>query len=299
MELNGTGANAANANNATLQYIVGQLNGIYGAGTYAYDLVTDPTDGAGTTGNGPSGLIYNTKTVQDLGAISVGPVGSSGAARAPMLYHLAPVGDTADAFYMFVEHAKSGTTSSDITRRGVEANEVRTSAAALGPNAHIIYSGDFNTTTSTEAGYQAMLAAGVGQAHDVANPTGNWTDTAAYRGIMTESATTLQYRDDFQFVTGNVLNGTSGLSLVPNSYTAFGNNGTTAFKGSVNAAGNTALGDLSNSQQVLNALTTATDHLPIVADYTIVSATPEPSSLVLLAMAALPMLWAYRRKLAA
>ena len=66
-ELNGTGANAANATNATLEYVVGQLNAIYGAGTYAYDTTTDPTDGSSETGNGPSGLIYNTKTVTDLG----------------------------------------------------------------------------------------------------------------------------------------------------------------------------------------------------------------------------------------
>ena len=63
-ELNGTGANANNATNATLEYVVTQLNDIYGAGTYAYDTVTDPTD-AGDTGNGPSGLIYNTKTVRE------------------------------------------------------------------------------------------------------------------------------------------------------------------------------------------------------------------------------------------
>src|SRR5262249_7845679 len=40
----------------TLQFIVDQLNGIYGAGTYAYDATPDPTTG-NTTGNGPSALI--------------------------------------------------------------------------------------------------------------------------------------------------------------------------------------------------------------------------------------------------
>jgi hypothetical protein len=290
-ELNGTGANAVNAVNATLEYVVGQLNDIYGAGTYAYDKVTDTTDDPGDTGNGPSGLIYNTTTVQDISATPIGTVGSSGAARAPMLYHLAPVGNPSSDFYMYVEHAKSGTGTTNESRREAEATEVRASAATLGASAHIIYAGDFNTTTGSEAGYQTMVAAGIGQAHDVANPNNSWTDTSNYHAIMTESATNLQYRDDFQFVSGNVLTPSSGLGLVPNSYEAFGNNGSTAFHGAVNAAGNTALSDLSNQQTVLNDLTTATDHLPIVADYSIIVSTPEPDAFYLMAIAGVALLW--------
>ncbi len=109
----------------TLQYIVGQLNAIYGAGTYAYDTVADPTTGNTLTGNGPSGLIYNTKTVQDLGAVAIGTPSTDGAPRDPMRYDLAPVGyGSAADFYLYVSHAKSGTESSDATRRGIEASEV-------------------------------------------------------------------------------------------------------------------------------------------------------------------------------
>ena len=143
----------------TLSYIVGQLNGIYGAGTYAYDTATDPTDGNFLTGNGPSGLIYNTKTVQDLGGVAIGTASSSGVARAPMRYELQPVGSSSAAdFYMYVSHAKSGTTSSDATRRNDEATEVRADAATLGPNAHIIYTGDWNIDHSGEAAYQTLIA---------------------------------------------------------------------------------------------------------------------------------------------
>ncbi len=66
----------------TLTYLVGQLNSIYGSGTYAYDTNIDPTTGG--TGGGPSGLIYNTHTVVDLGATQVGTPSGSGEARAPM-----------------------------------------------------------------------------------------------------------------------------------------------------------------------------------------------------------------------
>ena len=293
-ELNGTGANAANATNATLEYVVGQLNAIYGAGTYAYDTTTDPTDGSSETGNGPSGLIYNTKTVTDLGAVAIGSVGGSGAARAPMQYHLAPVANPSDSFYMYVEHAKSGTTSSDADRREAEATEVRSAAAELPANSNIIYAGDFNLNASTDASYQTMVASGQGQGFDVANPAENWTDTASFKSIMTESATDLEYRDDAQLVNSAVLNGTYGLHIVSSSYTAFGNNGTTAFGGAVNSSGNTALSDLSNRLSILNDLTTATDHLPVVADYAFL--TPEPSAFYAMAVAALPLLWAARKK---
>ena len=79
-----------------------------------------------------------------------------------------------------------------------------------------------------------------------------------------------------------------GLQLVPGTYTPFGNNGSTAFHGTVNSAGNTALADLPNQAAVLSALTTATDHLPLVADYTVVGV-PEPTSAVLACLAALAL----------
>jgi len=277
----------------TLSYIVGQLNGIYGAGTYAYDTTADPTTGG--SGGGPSGLIYNTKTVRDVGAVAIGTVSGSGAARAPMRYTLQPLATGAAAtFYLYVSHAKSGTTSDDVNRRNIEAGELRTDAAALGASAHIIYSGDFNLNGSSESTYQTMIASGVGQANDPANPAGNWTDTSAFASLLTESAKDLQYRDDFQFVSGPILN-QNGLQLVPGSYSVFGNNGSTPLDSAVNLTGNTALSDLSNRTDVLNSLTTATDHLPVVADYKVVGV-PEPSTLALLAVGVAGLFQAWRKQ---
>jgi Dockerin type I domain len=50
----------------------------------------------------------------------------------------------------------------------------------------------------------------------------------------------------------------------------FGNNGSVNYGGNVTSGSNTALSDLSNRTTILSDLTTATDHLPVVADYTIV-----------------------------
>ncbi len=54
----------------TLPALVTAFNNIYGAGVYAYVNTPDATSG-GTQFNGPSGFVYNTKTVQCLGAASL------------------------------------------------------------------------------------------------------------------------------------------------------------------------------------------------------------------------------------
>jgi hypothetical protein len=122
------------------------------------------------------------------------------------------------------------------------------------------------------------------------NPTGasniNWANSNAPPSILameTESSTYLRYRDDLQVMTTNVYFGVAGgLALVPGTYHVFGNNGTTPYYGSVNSDSNTALNSdlasgapISASQLYLD-LTTASDHLPVVADYTIPITVPAP-----------------------
>jgi len=60
--------------------------------------------------------------------------------------------------------------------------------------------------------------------------------------MLTEYGDELEYRDDLQVMTTNVYYGVAGgLALVPGTYHAFGNNGTTPYKSSVNSGSNTAL----------------------------------------------------------
>ena len=97
--------------------------------------------------------------------------------------------------------------------------------------------GDFNMDGSTETAYQTLVASGNGQAIDPLN-TSDVAQTwgSATVAILTESAKTLDYRDDIQFMNSGVYNGTASAALryVPGSYRAFGNNGTTAYGKSVN-----------------------------------------------------------------
>jgi hypothetical protein len=122
------------------------------------------------------------------------------------------------------------------------------------------------------------------------NPAGaaniNWgtsTTAANILAMETESSTDLRYRDDLQVMTTNVYYGVAGgLALVPGTYHVFGNNGTTAYDGSVNSGSNTALNsDLASGAPISAAqlyldLTTASDHLPVVADYAAPITVPAP-----------------------
>lgn len=274
-ELDGT--QFTSSNSATLPYIVSQLNAIYGPNVYAADPTKNPTTGG--TGGGPNGLVYNTTTIQMIQAKVVGAASGSGAPRAPMRYQLRPVGYGPEAdFYIYVSHYKASNDATSKNRRNIESTTIRADADALGPNAHIIYSGDFNFTSGrTEAAYQTLFAPGNGKANDPANPTNTWTNTSLYRPLMTHASTAADIRFDFQFVTTPMLN-QYGVQIIPNTYPVFGNNGSTSFGSGVNSPINTALPDLPNRLQVLQLLTTVSDHLPVVADYIVVLA-PCPGDL--------------------
>ena len=286
----------------TLSYIIGKLNTYYqtncgGCAVYDYDTTTDDTTGG--TGGGPSGLIFNTKTVQKLSAVQVGVASGSGAPRAPMRYTLAPKGynDHSADFTIYVSHMKSGSAGDELSgsngyRRNVEAQAIRDNAYTLNDGlngatsnevAHIIYSGDYNWGGSVENAYQTMIStsihSGIMKANDTLNPANNWdSTTSTFKSLFTESATNVQYRDDVQLVSSPMLNQT-GMQLVPNTLTAFGNGGGIYHQSVTSGSNSAALTDLTPASyrtSVLSALTTATDHLPVVADYSFATAVGAP-----------------------
>ncbi len=103
---------------------------------------------------------------------------------------------------MYVSHYKASSGSTNENRRNVEATTIRQDADALGPDAHIIYSGDYNlANASSESAWSTLTASGNGQAHDPTGASGwsNGSDTLKY--LYSESSTSLSARFDFQLVT--------------------------------------------------------------------------------------------------
>ncbi len=290
------------SNPITVTPIVNALNTFYGvAGMYSNSTyqATEAFGGDPTVGNGPNALVYNTETVQLLASVQVDPPGGtnqlggvssgdSGEYREVMRYQFAPAGvptNSANIFYVYVSHYKSGSssTANNTNSRAGEAFIVRSNMMTTLPaDARILHVGDFNTGDAGEKMYGTLTAPGTNQLIDPLNPLGslttNWDGSTVTPAALTDSATYLDYRDDYEMMTTNVYFGTpGGLALVPGTYHPFGNNGTTAYLGSVNSGANTSL----NSRLVTNGpvfisaaqlyidLTGASDHLPIVADYTI------------------------------
>jgi hypothetical protein len=161
----------------------------------------------------------------------------------------------------------------------------------LPSTARILHVGDFNTGETTEPMYNTLTAPGTNQLMDPLNPARSLTtnfDGSLDLMNLTEDNTYLEYRDDYEMITTNVYFGTAGgLSLVPGTYHAFANNGSVTYEGTVNSATNTALNNrlVTNGPVFISAaqlyvdLTGASDHLPVVADYTIPLPAPVISSL--------------------
>jgi hypothetical protein len=297
-------------NSLTVLPIVNGLNSFYGvSGMYSNSSYqATESNGDPTFGNGPSAVVFNTRTVQLLASAPVDPPGGtgqlggkssgkSGMYREVMRYQFAPAGvatNGSNVFYIYVSHYKSGaaSTSNNTNSRAGEAFIVRSNMmTTLSTNARVLHVGDFNTGDASETMYATLTAPGTNQLIDPLNPARSLTtnfDGGTAPANLTESATYLQYRDDYEMMTTNVYSGTGGgLALIPGTYHHFGNNGTTAYQGAVNSAGNTALNNrlVTNGPVFISAaqlyldLTNASDHLPVVADYTIPIPTPTITSL--------------------
>jgi hypothetical protein len=65
----------------TTEYVVGLLNGLYGAGVYARGSLDGRTTGAGT-----QGIVYNTLTVELLDEVAVGTASAAGQPRQALRY---------------------------------------------------------------------------------------------------------------------------------------------------------------------------------------------------------------------
>lgn len=265
--------------------VVSLLNTYYGSGKYAYG--TTPGD---TLGGGTQAIVYRTETVDLNETLGIGTASGSGAPRQPVRFKIRLDGTTTD-IYIYNSHMKAngeGTEVTDIARRLIEAELIRDNADTLPASANILYIGDLNLYDSDEPAYDAFLAAGNGKAMDVVNPAGNWVNNSnAFVSLYTQAPLNnapsglvgggLDDRFDF-ILMSTELSDSTGLEYKTNSYRVFGNNGSLSINTDINKSSNTALGNTglnaANQQAVLNYLTTASDHLPVVADFTF--PTPPP-----------------------
>lgn len=176
-------------------------------------------------------------------------------------------------FYVYSSHLKASNTSADAAERNTGAQALRTNANALGAAQHVIFVGDYNLYTSSEAAYQTMLAAGNAQCFDPLG-TADWTGasnaikhTQSPRSVAgTLIGGGVDDRFDFQFSTAEVQDG-DGFALIPGTYRTFGNDGA-HYNLAINSGNNSYYpSDIARSNQLADVLHDASDHMPVVADY--------------------------------
>jgi len=303
------------SNPTTVQPIVNALNGFYTMYNYLYatpagyamsPYQATEEGNSPTSGNGPNALVYNTNTLQLLASVGIAtPTGSgNGMYRQCVRYEFAPAGVTPatnNEFYVYVSHYKADSGQTYDQERWGEAKIIRNDESINVPaNVGVLYVGDYNPDdNSIEPGYQTICSNtapdgihqgwGIDPLNTNAATNINWSVSTSNTNILfmlSEEGYKLRYRDDLQIMTSNVYYQVGlGLHYVSGTYHSFGNNAQTPWGDSVNLSGNTALNDLDpvktnatglNAAAVLEDLTGASDHLPIVADYTI----PVPSPFI-------------------
>ncbi len=274
--------------------ILGEAESVATTGTAYAALLNSVTSGtsylrstvdAGSTGSGRPVAVYNSASVTLLAEKKIGSLtGTASQPRQSMRYQFRPVGyDSTADFYVYASHYKASTGAANEAERNVEARAIRADADALGQGASVIYAGDFNFYSSSEAGFQTLTGTGNGQAFDPVNRVGSWSGSTTYKDVHTQSpATTAVFngqvtggvddRFDFQLITGEVRDG-GGFDYVTNSYWAFGNTSTHAINQAISTGSAATLAaripgyTSAQATAVLTALTQVTDHLPVLADY--------------------------------
>lgn len=177
---------------------------------------------------------------------------------------------TADTLRLYSLHLKAGQTAADATQRLTECTTLRNWLNTLPAGTKFIIVGDYNVYTSTEAGFQKLLASETnnnGRAKDPLNAVGTWNNNAAFKSIHTQSTRTrafgggatggLDDRFDILLTSFSSLDS----AIVLPTYRPYGNDGN-HFNDSINHLPNAAVPD-----SVANALHYASDHLPVSCDF--------------------------------
>ena len=210
-------------------------------------FTTSPDSGSDRTG-----LVYNTERVEFLDSVEL----SNGLTHTTARSTFIPLFSAyAEPVTIYSVHLNSGPADVDI--RGTEATVLASDAATLSTE-NVLFAGDFNLLTSDEPAFTNI------NSNDLANAPGDWRDNPDFTSLHTQNpGASLDDRFDFIFGSDSITDGV-GFDYQPDSFTVFGNNGTHTLNDSIDTGSGA-------SSDVLQSLITASDHLPIFADFQFIS----------------------------
>lgn len=181
-------------------------------------------------------------------------------------------------------HMKSGSTSSDVSRRLAEAFAVRNNAQALTGFDGFAIAGDFNTPASSDDAYDKLIGSesnNAGRFYDPISTPGNWNNNSAFRYVHTQDPSAnggMDSRFDFLLLSNSLTNGagfdyigafgvpysTTSWNDMNHSYRAWGNDGT-SYGQTLTVSGNAMVGS-AIAQAIKNAATASGGHIPVFLD---------------------------------
>ena len=201
----------------------------------------------------------------------------TGAGRRADRWQLRVVGTTNPPtdLYVFSGHLKASTGSDNQAERLFGMEQILENAAELPAGSKIIYAGDYNIYTNSEPAYEALVAPDAVAGID---PYGNgsWSGSGnAYKHTQSPRASagggliggSLDDRFDFLIHTQALADG-MGVDYIPGSLRPLGNDGN-HYDDAINDGTNTYFpGDTARSNALADALHDASDHIPVLSDYT-------------------------------
>jgi hypothetical protein len=188
-----------------------------------------------------------------------------------VLYYKNQLGIANDTsfIYIYSVHLKAGSSSSNEELRRQEAETFKQFLANNNRIERLIIGGDFNFYYHTEPACQEIL---YGQGLDLIDPInqmGNWHNNSFYKNVHTQSTRSatggyaggayggMDDRFDIIFTSNDVMDGSSGIEYIANTYIADGQDGS-YFNQSINSINNSQV-----TQNIARALFYMSDHLPV------------------------------------
>ncbi len=170
-----------------------------------------------------------------------------------------------------VAHLKAGSDPEDAQERASETYRLMDYLDDNDLDGNMLLAGDLNLYSGSESAFQNLLLYPDADLrfHDPVNKVGEWHANAFFSDVHTQSTHLeggcpsgggMDDRFDFILASGEIMQGTDGITYVPGSYTAVGQDGQRFDQSLVNPANNTVPGE------VLTALFHMSDHLPVIMD---------------------------------
>ncbi|HAG15115.1 MAG TPA: hypothetical protein DCG69_01125 [Bacteroidales bacterium] len=190
-----------------------------------------------------------------------------------LFYNAADLAQTHDTAFIscIVTHLKAGSTATDAADRALMTGTVMNYIQSHDLKNNYLFMGDFNVYTSTELAYQNLIKSynGLYYLYDPIASAGAWNNNSIFSSIHSQSTHTenngcastggMDDRFDQILSSADLMNGTHGMQLLPETYKSLGNDGLHFNLSIIAAPTNTSV-----PADVLNALYNNSDHLPIV-----------------------------------